>query len=109
LANELEDALDRGLQLSAKGSDKRRGIEPEHWVNLAHALGYPQLAQSLRVALTTGTETLPLENLREPHRGTYVIGPASWRQKRLLRYFRFASRVGNKISRHLGRRSKPIG
>lgn len=105
LANALEDALDGGLELSAKGADERRGIKMEDLVNLARALGYPQLGLSLQKASTPGDAARNFASLREPHRGTYVVGPASWRQKRLLRYFQFASRLGNKISRRLGRRS----
>ena len=92
LADALEDTLDHGLELSAKASNPHRAVAVERVVALADAMGYPSLGSALE---QLGEATTPPEllALREPHAGSYVVGPSSWREKALPRLMRFVRRA----------------
>jgi hypothetical protein len=93
LADTIEDALDYGLQLSAKTENPHRAISVEKLVDLAEALGYPRLGNSLRRVLQESEDGIDLTLLRESHLGSYVVCPSSWREKMLPRFLRFVRRV----------------
>ena len=92
LADTLEDTLDHGLELSAKASNPHRAVAVEKVIGLADAMGYPSLGSALE---QLGEATTPLEllALREPHAGSYVVGPSSWREKALPGLMRFVRRA----------------
>ncbi len=94
LADTLEDSLDHGLQLSEKASNPNRRIPVESLVELANALGHPELGASLR-RLLDDAESAPevLVALREQHVGAYVVCPSSWREKLSPRFARLLRRV----------------
>ncbi len=92
LADLAEDALDSGLQLSAKAENPHRAIPVDVLAGLADALRYPLLGNSLRRTLVEKQEANALAPLREPHIGSYVVCPSSWREKLLPRLIGFARR-----------------
>lgn len=92
LADTLEDALDHGLKLSSKASNPHRAVAVERIVALADAMGYPSLGAALE-QLGTATTRPELLALREPHAGSYVVAPSSWREKTLPRLMRFVRRA----------------
>jgi len=92
LADSVEDALDCGLQLSAKPENPHRDVTPQMLVSLSNALGFSPLATSLERVLVTQMVDADLSRLRGHHAGSYVVGPASWREKVLPRLLRFARR-----------------
>lgn len=93
LADTIEDALDHGLQLSAKTENPNRAISVESLVILAHALGHPRLGASLRHVLQEEDDAMDLTLLRESQLGSYVVCPSSWREKMLPRFVRLARRI----------------
>lgn len=93
LADSAEDALDCGLQLSAKPGNPHRDIAPQMLVALSNALGFTPLAASLERVLVTQEVEFDLSRLRDHHAGSYVVGPASWREKIFPRLLRVARRV----------------
>jgi (p)ppGpp synthase/HD superfamily hydrolase len=93
LADSAEDALDFGLQLSAKPGNPHRDITPQMLVALSEALGFMPLAASLERILITRKVDFDLSRLRDHHAGTYVVGPASWREKIAPRLLRVARRA----------------
>jgi hypothetical protein len=92
LVDLAEDALDSGLQFSAKAENPHRAIPAAVLAGLADALQFPLLGNSLRRALQEKREANTLAPLREPHLGSYVIGPASWREKLFPRLIGFVRR-----------------
>ena len=92
LADLMEDALDDGLLLSAKAENPHRAISVESLANLADVLGYPQLGSPLRRVLPQHQQAEALAPLREPRVGSFVVGPASWREKFLPRLVGFLRR-----------------
>jgi Domain of unknown function (DUF6817) len=93
LANAIEDALDEGLQLSRKTENPNRAIALESLVGLAAGVGQPRLASALRCALDPGRVTTDLEALRESSLGSYLVCPASWRERLLPRVVWLARRL----------------
>jgi len=93
LTNTLEDALDRGLKLSAKSENPNRAISVDDLVKLANALGHERLGEELRRVLLDVGDGMDLTPLRESHLGSSVVGPSSWREKVLPRIFRYARTV----------------
>ena len=93
LADSAEDALDCGLQLSAKPENPHRDITPQMLVALSNALGLVPLAASLERVLVTQEDDFDLSPLRDHHAGSYVVCPASWREKVFPRLLRFARRA----------------
>ncbi|HJU21481.1 MAG TPA: HD domain-containing protein [Casimicrobiaceae bacterium] len=92
LANALDDALDEGLSLSARAARKEGDVSMDAMATLAHTLGFVQLASALR-DVGAGGLTIDSDALRDDHRASYVLGPASWGEKMLPRLARFAARV----------------
>jgi (p)ppGpp synthase/HD superfamily hydrolase len=92
LADLAEDALDSGLQLSAKAENPHRAIPVDVLAGLADALCYPLLGNSLRRTLVENQEADALAPLRDPHMGSYVVCPSSWREKLLPRLIGLARR-----------------
>jgi hypothetical protein len=93
LADTMEDALDFGLHLCAKLENPNRAIPPDSLYDLAIALGYSHLGASLRRVLLAHSSSPDLDRLRETHRGSYTVCPASWREKMLPRFVRLARRI----------------
>lgn len=92
LSDLMEDALDDGLLLSAKAENPHRAMSVESLASLADVLEYPQLGSSLRRVLSQQRQAEALVPLREPRLGSYVVGPASWREKVLPRLAGFLRR-----------------
>jgi hypothetical protein len=59
---------------------------------LAERLSQPELAAALRRATQT-SDAPDLASLRADHAGSYVVGPASWRQKLFPRIVRLLRRI----------------
>jgi (p)ppGpp synthase/HD superfamily hydrolase len=93
LADTVEDALDLGLQLSEKQENPNRDISAESLIALANVLGYPALGTALRRVIESPKDGMELSGLRERHAGSYLICPASWREKMLPRLVRLVRRV----------------
>jgi (p)ppGpp synthase/HD superfamily hydrolase len=93
LVDTLEDALDHGLHLSARMDNPHRAISPDALASLASALGYAQVATSLRHVLQAADDTLGLSLLRQSEVGSYMVCPASWRERLLPRFVRLAQRI----------------
>jgi (p)ppGpp synthase/HD superfamily hydrolase len=93
LADTLEDALDHGLQLSAKMENPNRAISPDALATLANMLGYAELGISLRNVLQAGEDTIGLNLLRQGDSGSYMVCPASWRERLIPRFVRLARRL----------------
>lgn len=93
LADTLEDALDHGLQLSAKQENPNRDIAAESLVRVATALGFPALETALRRALEPPGDGTDLSGLRERYAGSHMVCPESWREKMLPRLVRRVRRV----------------
>ena len=83
LSDALEDALDFGLQFSAKGEKHANAIPREYVVALAEALKYPQLAAALRSTFEDTGRPEIFELLREMREGSVVTAPKSYRSKYL--------------------------
>jgi hypothetical protein len=82
LADTVEDALDLGLQLSEKQENPNRDISAESLIALA-TCRIPCARTALRRVIETPKDGTELSGLRERHAGSYLICPASWREKML--------------------------
>lgn len=92
VANALDDALDESLPLSARAARKEGDVSMDAMATLAQTLGPVELASALRAA-DAGGRTEGTEALRDEHRASYVLGPASWGERMLPRLARFAGRA----------------
>ena len=93
LADSAEDALDCGLQLSSKPENPHRDITPQMLVALSDALGFASFAAALERVLVTPNVDVDLSRLRDQHAGSYVVAPASWREKVFPRLMRAVRRA----------------
>ena len=85
LADNIEDALDHGLQLSGKGTNPARRIPTGNLMGLAEGLGFPTLGTALQMLLDHVDDNQDLAALSNPHAGSYLVCPPSWREKLLPR------------------------
>lgn len=105
LANELEDALDGGLDFSAKGDRHHKLIPPASIVVLAKAMGDARLAAALEATLSSDAATNPFSFLQADRHASVVAAPLSYRRKMLspivARLQDYAHRGARRLSRML--------
>jgi hypothetical protein len=105
LANELEDALDGGLDFSKKGDRHRNLIPLASIVALARVICDERLAAALEATLTSEALTDRLSFLQEQRHASVVEAPLSYRRKMLspiaARSQDFAYRAARRLSRLL--------
>jgi len=83
LANELEDALDGGLDFSEKGDKHHHLIPPQSIVALARVMCDERLAATLEATLSSDATIDRLSFLRENRQASVVAAPLSYRRKML--------------------------
>ena len=94
LADTLDDALDHGFRMSEKASNPNRPLSVERLVDLANAVGHPELAASLRQLMEDAKDVpATLAALRDPHAGSYLVCPSSWSERFRPRIARLLRRV----------------
>jgi hypothetical protein len=102
LANELEDALDGGLDFSAKGDSR---IPPASVVALARVMGEERLAAALEATLSSAALAHRPSFLQENRQVSLVEAPLSYRRKRLtplaVRFQDYAERAARRLWRPL--------
>jgi hypothetical protein len=105
LANELEDALDGGLDFSAKGDAHYQRIPPASVVVLAKVMGGEKLAAALEATLSSAAPSHRFSFLRENRQVSLVEAPLSYRRKRLgpiaVRLQDYAERAARRLWRPL--------
>lgn len=103
LANELEDALDGGLDFSGKGDQRRHMIAPASIVALAKAIGEPRLAVALEATLLATAPMSGLGFLQAQRCESVIEAPLSYRRKVLgpiaLRFQDYANQGARRLSR----------
>jgi hypothetical protein len=83
LANELEDALDRGLDFSEKGDRHYQRVPPASIVALARVMGNVRLVAALEATLSSPAPAHRPSFLQEHRQVSLVEAPLSYRRKKL--------------------------
>jgi hypothetical protein len=103
LANELEDALDGGLDFSEKGDAHYQRISPASVIALAKVIGDERLTAALEATLLSAAPVHRPGFLQENREASLVEAPLSYRRKRLgpiaVRLQDYAERAARRLRR----------
>src|SRR5581483_7997363 len=93
LADVFEDMLDDGAARSSKASNPNRDVPVAEIARFADAMGYAGVRAAMLAIPARRANAPEVAALRSNHAGSYVVGPASWREKARPRLRRLVARM----------------